>query len=191
MKHNILLLELTSQPREVLTKVLTQCGYVVRSCNQASDIPSYLSSISVDFIIINANVPHPSLLKQLKAALCQHSVPAVLFTKSSDKSLTEEAIQSGISALIVDGFSIHRIKHILDSTRAQFSETQRLKSEIRKLKIQLMDRKTIDKAKGILMKRRAIDESTAFGLIRKMAVDRNQNLAQVAANIIDVDELLV
>jgi len=60
---------------------------------------------------------------------------------------------------------------------------------LQKLKIQVADRKSIEKAKGILMKRRAIDESTAFDLIRKMAMDRNQNLAQVARSIIDVDEL--
>lgn len=191
MIHNILILELTNQPRELFINIFTQFGYRVRTCNQASDISRYLSSWSADFLIINANLPHPSLLKQIKAALSQHAVPTILFTKSSDKLLTEEAIQSGINALVVDGFASYRLKHILDAAKAHFVESQCLKSEIRKLKMQLADRKTIDKAKGILMKRRAIDEATAFGLIRKMATDRNQNLAQVAANIIDVDELLV
>jgi len=191
MKHNILLLELTSQPREVLINVLTQCGFQVRSCNHASDITIQLNSCSVDFLIVNANLPHPSLLRQINTALCRNAVPAVMLVKSSDKSLTEEAIQSGINALIVDGFAIHRLQHILNSAKAHFNETHRLKNEIRKLKIQLADRKAIDKAKDILMKRRAIDEATAFGLIRKMATDRNQNLAQVAASIIDVDELLI
>lgn len=191
MKHTILLLELTNQPRDVVVNALTHYGYQVRSCKQASDIASYLSSLSADFLIINANLPHPSLLKQINAALSKHALPTLMFTKSSDKSLTEDAIQSGVNVLVVDGFATHRLKHLLDSAKAHFDQNQRLKSEIRKLKIQVADRKTIDKAKVILMKRRAIDEVTAFGLIRKMATDRNQNLAQVAANIIDVDELLI
>ena len=191
MKHTILLLELTNQPRDVVVNALTHYGYQVRSCKQASDIASYLSSLSADFLIINANLPHPSLLKQINAALSKHALPTLMFTNSSDKSLTEDAIQSGVNVLVVDGFATHRLKHLLDSAKAHFDQNQRLKSEIRKLKIQVADRKTIDKAKVILMKRRAIDEVTAFGLIRKMATDRNQNLAQVAANIIDVDELLI
>ena len=191
MKHKILLLELTSQPYENLTHVFTQCGYQVQTCKQINEVSSFLADKTVDFLVINVNLPHPSLLKEINKLLLKRAVPTVMFSKSSDKYLTEEAIQCGINALVVDGFAAYRLKHILDAAKAHFDHTQSLTGEIRKLKIQLADRKTIDKAKDILMKRREIDEAAAIDLIRKMAMDRNQNLAQVATNIIDVDELVI
>lgn len=191
MKPNILLLELTNQSCELLKIIFTQSGYQVVACQQSTDISNYLSGRQIEALVINANLPHPTLLKQISSVVNTVALPVVMFTKSSDKSLTEEAIRSGVSALIVDGFDVNRLRHIMDVAKARFEETQRLNSEIRKLKIQLTERKTIEKAKGILMKQRAIDEPAAFGLIRKMAIDRKQNLAQVAKNIIDVDDLLV
>ena len=184
-------MELTTQSGELLAKNFTQSGYEVSTCRQTADISRYLSSHCVDFLVVNANLPHPSLLQQISTILSEHAIPVVMFAKSSDKLLTEDAIRSGISALVVDGFDVNRLQYIMDVAKARFDENQRLNNELQKLKLQLLDRKSIDKAKNILMKRRAIDEATAFNLIRKMAMDRNQNLAQVARSIIDVDELLV
>jgi response regulator NasT len=53
----------------------------------------------------------------------------------------------------------------------------------------LAERKIIEKAKGILMRRRTIDEEAAFQMMRKMAMDKNLKLAEVAKNIINVDTL--
>ncbi len=191
MKPKIVLLELTHQSCELLKNIFTQSGYEVFAYRRSTDISSYLSGRHIEAVVVNANLPHPSLLRQISTMVSTYALPVVMFVKNSDKSLTEEAIRSGVSALIVDGFNVNRLRHIMDIAKTRFNETQRQNNEIQKLKIQLTDRKTIEKAKGILMKRRAIDESAAFGLIRKMAVDRNQNLAQVAKSIIDVDELLV
>ena len=191
MKSKIVLLELTQQSSELLKSIFTHSGYEVFICQQSNDISNYLSKRHIEALVINVHLPHPSLLKQIAAVASAHALPIVMFAKSSDKSLTEEAIRSGVTALIVDGFDVNRLRHVMDIAKARFDEIQRLNNEIQKLKIQLTDRKTIEKAKGILMKRRAIDESAAFGLIRKMAMDRNQNLAQVAKSIIDVDDLLI
>ena len=191
MIPRIILLELTNQSSQILTNYFTQFGYEVSSCRLSTEISQHLADRHIEFLIVNANLPHPTLLKHIHSAVKQHAVPVVMFVKSSDKLLTEEAVRAGVSALVVDGFEVNRLRHILDIAKARFDETQRLNGEMQKLKIQLLDRKSIDKAKGILMKRRAIDENAAFGLIQKMAIDRNQNMIQVARNIIDVDELQI
>jgi len=189
MKPKILLLELTNQTQELLTDIFAYNGYKVTVCRSSTELGQYLSMDIYEYLVVNSNLPHPSLLKQISTLLITNPLPVVMFVRSSDKSLTEQAIRCGVSALVVDGFDMGRLRHVMDAAKARFDDYQRLKNELQKLKIQVADRKSIEKAKGILMKRRAIDESTAFDLIRKMAMDRNQNLAQVARSIIDVDEL--
>ncbi|MCG6969425.1 MAG: ANTAR domain-containing protein [Gammaproteobacteria bacterium] len=191
MKPKIVLLDLTKQPCDIFTDIFTQCGYHVLSSQSLVDVSSWFTSHSISYFVVNVNLPHPSLLKQIHSVAIKHSLPVVMFAKSSDKSLTEQAIQSGINALVVDGFDVNRLRHVMDIAKARFDETQRLNNELQKLKFQLAERKTMDKAKGILMKQRAIDEITATELIRKMALDRNQNLTEVARSIVDVDELLI
>ena len=189
MKLNILLLELTNQPLELLTDIFAYNGYKVSLCRSSTELGRYLSTDSFEYLVVNGHLPHPTLLKQINILLMTNPLPVVMFVRSSDKSLTDQAIRCGVSALVVDGFDMGRLRHIMDVAKARFDDYERLKNELKKFKLQLADRKSIDKAKGILMKRRAIDESTASDLIRKMAMDRNQNLAQVANSIIDVDEL--
>ena len=191
MKPKIVLLELANQSCELFSNIFTQYGYDVCACRHSTEISGCLTGRATDFLVINAKLPHPTLLKQISAVVNQHALPVVMFVTSSDKFLSDEAIRSGVSALIVDGFDVSRLRHIMDIAKARFDEIQRLNNEIQKLKLQLTDRKSIDKAKQILMKRRTIDEAAAFVLIRKMAVDRRQNLAQVAKSIIDVDGLLI
>jgi len=64
-----------------------------------------------------------------------------------------------------------------------------MKTELEKTRSSLAERKIIEKAKGILMRRRTIDEEAAFQMMRKMAMDKNLKLAEVAKNIINVDTL--
>ena len=57
--------------------------------------------------------------------------------------------------------------------------------EIVRLRQQLAERKLVDRAKGILMKTRGLDEETAYALMRKRAMDRNLRIGEVAQKVID------
>ena len=55
----------------------------------------------------------------------------------------------------------------------------------------LSERKVVEKAKGILMKSRGMDEETAYGTLRKLAMERSQPLAKVAGNLVEMADLLL
>jgi len=57
--------------------------------------------------------------------------------------------------------------------------------EIERLRQQLAERKVVERAKGILMKTRGLDEETAYALMRKSAMDRNLRIGEVAQQLID------
>jgi response regulator NasT len=73
---------------------------------------------------------------------------------------------------------------------ARFREYQALRDELAKTKLTLEERKIIDRAKGLLMKRQGMDEEGAYQALRKIAMDRSQKLVEVARNVISVMELL-
>jgi two-component system, response regulator / RNA-binding antiterminator len=62
--------------------------------------------------------------------------------------------------------------------------------EIERLRQQLAERKLVERAKGILMKTRGLDEESAYALMRKAAMDRNLRIGEVAHQLIEAQGLL-
>jgi response regulator NasT len=62
--------------------------------------------------------------------------------------------------------------------------------ELVRLRQQLAERKLVERAKGMLMKERGLDEESAYALLRKSAMDRNLRIGEVARRLLDSQELL-
>jgi AmiR/NasT family two-component response regulator len=62
--------------------------------------------------------------------------------------------------------------------------------ELQRLRTQLEERKVVERAKGMLMKTRGMDEEAAYRLLRKFAMDRKLKLAEVARQLVDAADLL-
>ena len=70
-------------------------------------------------------------------------------------------------------------------------DTQALRRELDEISQKLSDRKLVDKAKGVLMKARGIDEDAAYHAMRKLAMERGQTMAKVARDVIDMARVLL
>jgi response regulator NasT len=91
---------------------------------------------------------------------------------------------------VVDGLKKERVKAILDMSISRFKAFSRLKDELAQARAELGERKVIDKAKGILMQRRGIEEPEAYALLRKTAMNENRRILDVAQSVIMAAELL-
>jgi response regulator NasT len=114
----------------------------------------------------------------------------VLFTRENSTEVIHRALRAGVSAYVVDGFQPTRVASILQVALVRFGETERLRRELAESRANLVERKAVERAKGILMKQRGFDEPQAYHALRKMAMDRNLRIGEVAANVIAVSELL-
>jgi response regulator NasT len=116
--------------------------------------------------------------------------PIVLFTNDDDTSHVGAAIAAGVTAYVVSGLAADRVKPVLEVALARFEHEESMRRELADARTQLSDRKTIDRAKGILMKRQDLPESEAYALLRKAAMDKGMKLVDVAQRIVDVADLL-
>ena len=74
--------------------------------------------------------------------------------------------------------------------RAQFLYEQRLRARIDKLDETLRSFRSVERAKGILMDKRQLDEEEAYHFIRRQAMSQRVSVAAVAAAIIDSNDIL-
>src|SRR3989344_4261627 len=116
--------------------------------------------------------------------------PIVMFTNDEDTSHVKDAVAAGVSAYIVAGLAPQRIRPILDVAMARFQHEQALRAELADAKTELKDRKTIDRAKGLLMQRQGLSEQAAYEKLRKTAMDKGLKLVDVAQRMLDVMDLL-
>ena len=115
--------------------------------------------------------------------------PVAMFVDQSDAASTEAAVDAGVSAYIVGGLRKDRIQNILDLCISRFNAFSRLQSELDRTRSALEERKVIDRAKGILMKAKSLNEETAYAMLRKTAMNENKKIAEVAQSVITAAEL--
>ena len=175
----------------ILEEGLREAGY--RDVIVVRDMQNLLRRIldeEPDVILIDLENPNRDVLEQMCQVSRVVSRPVAMFVDRTDAGMIESAIDAGVGAYIVDGLRKERVKAIVETTISRFRAFSRLRTELDETRQQLADRKLIDRAKGILMRERHLDEETAYQLMRKTAMSENMRLSEVARSIITAQGLL-
>ena len=67
---------------------------------------------------------------------------------------------------------------------------QTMRAELAVTKLAEEERKLIDRAKGIMMTARSLEEEAAYALLRKSAMDQSKRIAEVAYALVNTARLL-
>ena len=149
-----------------------------------------LHELSPDVVLINLENPGRDLLEESFALSRALARPIAMFVDSSDEQSIADAVDAGISAYVVDGMRKDRIKPVLELAVRRFNAFTRLQNELNEAKSALAERKVVDRAKMLLMKRRKIDEPAAYALLRKQAMDSGRRIAEIAEALVTAEALL-
>ena len=153
-----------------------------------ADLEDQITRLQPDLIIVDEQ--SDAALRRVVAATAEARRPIVCFTEDDDKQKMHAAIQAGVSAYVVAGLSADRVKAVLDVAIARFRVEQKLRDELEEIRNKLAERKVIERAKGLLMERQQCSEDEAYSRLRRLAMDKNLKLSEVAQRMLDVADLL-
>lgn len=157
----------------------------------ALDLTAQIETVKPDVILIETDSPSRDTLENL-AVMDRHMPrPVIILTQEGDAAVMRAAFKAGVSAYVVDNLDLARLKPIVDVAIARFEEHQNLKHELATATKKLSERKLVEKAKGILMKTRGLDEDKAYAALRKLAMERAQPLGKVAGDLVEMAKLLL
>lgn len=156
----------------------------VRRASTLEEVEPELARLAPDVIVIACESPDRDTLESLREASLANPRPVVMFVDRSTPGLAEAAVQAGVAAYVVNGLSPGRVRSVLEVAMSRFSIMQRMRSDLEKAKQDLASRKTIERAKGLLMKERGLDEDAAYRTLRKLAMDTGRPLAAVATDLL-------
>ena len=149
-----------------------------------------IAEIAPDVVVVDLENPNRDMLEHIFSLSRVLQRPVAMFVDKSDAESTAAAIEAGVSAYVIDGLRKERVKPIMDMAISRFNAYSKLVRELAEARSALEDRKIIDQAKGILMRSRGLDESTAYNLLRKTAMNQNRRIVEVAQGLVMAAGLL-
>ena len=190
MKQKVLLVDENSTRTQMLTSSLEDAGFAVTarlSCKD--DILVGIQLFHPDVLVIDMDSPDDYIFNQLREINKVNPRPIVFFADKGESEVIEKAVKAGVSAFIVDGLTARRIKPVIELAIVRFKEMQSLYKELSETKENLEERKVVERAKGILMSKKNISEDEAYKSLRKLAMEQNKKLIDIAKSMIELSEL--
>jgi len=117
--------------------------------------------------------------------------PTVYVIGQADQGLIADAAKSGMNVLSADGISPKLGRSLVDLVQTQFRHLQQVTEELETARLAINERKIIEKAKGLLMTHRGLNEQQAYDLLRKTAMSQNRRIKEVADSIIAMADILI
>ncbi len=183
----VLIVDANPERRALLAQSLQTSDYLVlQRASISLDLLNSLPQLDPDVIVIDTDAPDRDTLEHVCMISRDQPRPIVLFTDDDDVSRMKQAMRAGVTSYVVKGTAPERIKPILQVAMLRFEEHQALRQDLSLAQNQLAERKLIERAKGIVMQQKKVSEDAAYNLMRKMAMQRNAKLADIAAQIVEM-----
>jgi len=116
--------------------------------------------------------------------------PVVVVTGVEDPELIERSIDSGVSAYLTKPIDDRELDAAIKLAASRHAEFLALEAEVERAQQALVDRKLVERAKGLLMTALGLSEQDAFRRLQLLARERNLKLAEVAQRVVEQESLL-
>jgi response regulator NasT len=175
-----------------LKQSLIDSGFdVIAHIENGINLESKCGELKPDVVIIDIDSPCRDTLENICLMTTRDARPIVMFSHDEDKEKIKAATRAGVSAYVVGTIPSKRLTPLIDAAIARFEEFRNLRSELTLANTKLEDRKVIERAKGILIKQRNLDEEEAYSMLRDMAMKRNMKLADLAKQLVEAAKILI
>ena len=180
------------EPRmlEFYQEVLPLMGHeVVGTARTGAELVQCCQAHRPDLVITDIKMPDMDGIDAARAICRDEPIPIILVSAFHDPDLIARAEAGSILAYLVKPIKKEDLAPAIAIATRRFAEFQTMFQEAASLRQALQDRKLIERAKGVLMKRMSLDEAAAFSRLQKMARDKNRKLVEVAEMILTVEDV--
>ena len=158
---------------------------VLAECSSADGLRSAALATRPDLLISGIEFADGNGLDVMIELGNENPLPAVVVTTKRSLAIVEKAMQDHVMAYLIEPVLSDELMAAILLARGRFEQLSELSAEVDDLRQALDDRKIIERAKGVLMARRGLDEATAFAELRTMAQNNRIKLVESARRLLD------
>lgn len=168
-----------------LAESLIEQGFeVMASVSDGAQAVLAVKNHKPDVAILDIKMPVQDGLSAAVEILKDKLCAVVMLTAFSQIELIEKANEAGVMAYLTKPYRAVDLVPTIEIAVSRFNQMRQLQGEMSELSEQLAARKTIEKAKSILMKELKLTEPEAFNWLQKTAMDKRKKMVEVAQVVI-------
>ena len=137
-----------------------------------------------DLVIMDIKMPQMDGIAAAKKMAEEKLAPVLLLTAFSQPEIVEKAKASGVLGYLVKPVQEAQLFPAMEIARSRWQEMQDMEAELAGLRDTLEARKTLDRAKGILMAMHHLSEPEAYRRIQQYAMMKRKTLKEIAEAVV-------
>jgi len=176
--------------RAFFQEVLSHLGHqVVAAADTGRQLVEQCRTTHPDVVITDIKMPDLDGVEAAAALNRERLVPVILVTAHPGADFLARAAEGHVMAYLTKPIKPADLQAAIALAILRFEEFQRLSQDAASLRQALEDRKTVERAKGIVMKRLRLEEPQAYRRLLRLASDQNRKLVEVAGTVVAADEV--
>jgi response regulator NasT len=175
--------------REYFQKALPRLGHqVIGTAQDGRELVELCRALQPDLVVTDIKMPDMDGIDAAVRLYRERPVPVVLVSAFHDAGLIARAEADHILGYLVKPIKQADLVPTIALAMRRFEQFEALRREAADLRQALEDRKVIERAKGVLMKRTGLDEQEAFRRLQKLASEKSRKLVDIAQMILISEE---
>jgi response regulator NasT len=175
--------------RDYFQKSLARLGHqVVVVAKNGRELVEQCRAARPDLVITDIKMPDMDGIDAANQLYRELPVPVILVSAFHDPELVARAESDHVLAYLVKPIKQTDLAPAIALAMRRFEQFEALRQEAADLRQALEDRKIIERAKGILMKRGSLDEQEAFRRLQKLASEKSRKLIDIAQMVVVAEE---
>lgn len=143
-----------------------------------------------DMAVMDIQMPDVDGIEAADRIFTEHAIPVVMFSAYSDSTYVESSAEAGVFGYILKPVTRDQLRVGINIAWSRYLSWAEQNIEIEELKERLDQRRIIEQAKWILVKRKGVEEPEAMKMLQKQARNNRKTLIEVANAVVESDSLL-
>jgi response regulator NasT len=168
-----------------LKKMLEDLGYdVVAEAGDGVKAVEAVRSLKPDVVILDIKMPEMDGIDAAKIITEEKIAPVLLLTAYSQIDLVNRAKEAGVFSYLVKPFKEADLMPQIEVAVARWEAFLKIEEQAADFEDKLETRKSVDRAKGILMDQYGLKEQEAFRRIQVQSMNTRKSMREIAEAII-------
>ncbi len=168
-----------------LKKMLEDCGYlVVGEAGDGVKAVEAARSLKPDVVMLDIKMPEMDGIDAARIMTEEKIAPVLLLTAYSQLDLVNRAKEAGVYSYLVKPFKEVDLMPQIEVAVARWEAFLKIEEQATDLEDKLETRKSVDRAKGILMDQYGLKEQEAFRRIQVQSMNTRKSMREIAEAII-------
>jgi response regulator NasT len=176
--------------RDYFETILPSLGHrVVGAARTGRELVRLCAEAKPDLVITDVRMPDMDGIEAASQVCHDRPLPVIIVTAYHEADLLDRPGGECILGYLVKPIKQADLHPAITLAVRRFEQIQSLCKETADLRQALEDRKTVERAKGVVMRRLGVDEGEAFRRLNRLGRNKNWRLVELAQRILSAEEI--